>query len=62
MREREKIIGGVKDKNGNLITESEKVRERWKEYFDELLNVEDGREAEVVDFLRRGYAFVATVE
>ena len=49
-----KVIGGVKDRNGNLIAESKKVRERWKEYFDELLNVEDGREAEVVDVLGRG--------
>ena len=44
-----KTVGGLKGKNGNLIAEGEKVRERWKEYFDELLNVEDGREADVID-------------
>ena len=44
----------VKDKNGDLIVESEKVRERWKEHFDELLNVDDGREAEVVAVGGRG--------
>ena len=38
----------VKDRSGDLIVESEKVRERLKEYFDELLNADDGREAEVM--------------
>ena len=44
----------VKDMNGQLIVESGKVRERWKEYFDGLLNVEDGREAEVLAIGGRG--------
>ena len=31
----------IKDKEGNIITEPERVMERWKEYFKELLNVEE---------------------
>ena len=26
----------VKDKSGNLLTETAKIRERWKEYIEEL--------------------------
>ena len=31
----------VKDKNGELLVEPDKIAERWKEYFQELLNVPD---------------------
>ena len=31
----------IKDKNGNLLTETDEIAERWKEYFSELLNVGD---------------------
>ena len=38
----------VKDANGKVLVEKAEVSERWAEYFDELLNVEDVREAKVV--------------
>ena len=44
-------LGGeelVKDRDGGLLVESLDVRRRWAEYFSELLNVEDEREAIVV--------------
>ena len=38
----------VKDVNGSLLLRSGDVRKRWAEYFEELLNVEDPREAIIV--------------
>ncbi|XP_054287945.1 uncharacterized protein LOC129003672 [Macrosteles quadrilineatus] len=32
---------GIKNKEGQLLTESVKVLERWREYFEELLNVDE---------------------
>ena len=37
----------VKDANGNVLSASGEVCERWKEYFDGLLNVDDGRRAQI---------------
>ena len=37
----------VKDVNGWLLRESE-ARKRWAEYFEELLNVQEDREADIV--------------
>ncbi len=36
----------IKDEEGNVITEPEKIDKRWMEYFGELLNVEEGDEEE----------------
>ena len=33
----------VKDSNGNILVEDEDIKERWKAYFEELLNVENER-------------------
>ena len=30
----------IKDKNGNMLTNSEDQLKRWKEYFHEIFNVE----------------------
>jgi len=38
----------VKDKNGKLLVCGNEVKKRWAEYFEELLNVDDEREANVV--------------
>ena len=38
----------VKDRDGNMLVEGKAVRHRWAEYFDELLNVQDGVQANVV--------------
>jgi hypothetical protein len=34
---RSKDVSSVKDKNGNLLTEEQAVRERWKHHFEEVL-------------------------
>ena len=44
----------IKDKNGNVMVNSESVLKRWKEYFEKLMNEENNRdprteEAEVVN-------------
>ena len=44
----------IKDKNGNVMVNSEAVLKRWKEYFEKLMNEENDREprteeAEVVN-------------
>ena len=35
----------VNDANGVIMVEEEKVQRRWTEYFERLLNVDEGREA-----------------
>ena len=37
----------LKDVNGRLLNGNE-VRKRWAEYFEELLNVQEDREADIV--------------
>ena len=44
----------IKDKNGNVMVNSEAVLKRWKEYFEKLMNEENNRdprteEAEVIN-------------
>ncbi|XP_066963241.1 uncharacterized protein [Macrobrachium rosenbergii] len=34
-------VGVIKDENGNIFTEKEEVKRRWKEYFSQLLNIEN---------------------
>ena len=36
------IVGGgcVKDKNGSVVVDELRIRERWKEHFEKLLNEE----------------------
>ena len=34
----------IKSKNGEMLMEEEKVKQRWKEYFDNLLNQKNPRE------------------
>ena len=36
----------IKIKTGEILMEEEKVKQRWKEYFDDLLNQENPRERE----------------
>ena len=38
----------VKDRDGNMLVEGNAVRHRWAEYYDEMLNVEDGVHASIV--------------
>ena len=34
----------LKDQQGQLLTEGEKIKERWRDYYDNLLNIENHRE------------------
>ncbi|XP_066952522.1 uncharacterized protein [Macrobrachium rosenbergii] len=34
-------VGIIEDENGNILTEKEEVKRRWKEYFSQLLNTEN---------------------
>ncbi|KAI5737941.1 hypothetical protein M8J77_000982 [Diaphorina citri] len=38
----------IKDKNGTILTGNESIRERWAEYFKELLNVEQEQQTEEI--------------
>ena len=38
----------IKDGSGRLLVEEEEIKKRWAEYFEELLNVWDEREANIV--------------
>ena len=33
----------IKNKDGEVLLDDDKIKERWKEYFEELLNVENDR-------------------
>ncbi|XP_046863365.1 uncharacterized protein LOC124457122 [Xenia sp. Carnegie-2017] len=33
----------VKDEQGKIVSEDEKIKERWREYFDRLLNTKNNR-------------------
>ena len=37
-------VTAIKDGEGKLLVQAEQVRNRWKTYFDEFLNVENERE------------------
>ena len=39
----------IKDIDGNMVTEKNDVKRRWREYFEDLLNVDNGRVAELMD-------------
>ena len=45
MRKKKVMEAKMKGENGAILVEEEKVLRRWKEYFEQLLNV-DIREAE----------------
>ena len=44
----------VKGVNGEVITDPREVRKRWSDYYDELMNVEDGMESVMTGGGRRG--------
>ena len=48
-RVKERLELRIKDENGCLLTEENAVQVRWNEYFSELLNVDNGREAELTE-------------
>lgn len=43
---KEKIEARVSDNNGRLVMNAKKVSERWKQYFDDQLNVTENREGD----------------
>ena len=44
---KEKMESRINDRNGCQLTEEGEVANRWKEYFDELLNVREDRRVEI---------------
>ena len=47
-KERKDIVGEIyiKDKNGNTLVEGQDIKERWRKYFEELLNEENPYEVD----------------
>ena len=37
-------VNVIKDQTGDMLTDEVKIKERWREYFSNLLNVENARE------------------
>ena len=48
-KKREQMSMRVKDSERNVMTEPARVKSRWSEYFEQLLNVDDGRRAELTE-------------
>ena len=48
-KKKEQMSMRVKDSEGNVMTEPTGVKRRWSEYFEQLLNVDDGRRAELTE-------------
>ena len=48
-KSREQMEVRIKDIDGNVVTEERAVLDRWSEYFEQLLNVDDGRVAVLTD-------------
>ena len=44
---REQMTMRVRDSEGNMLTERAVVQQRWSEHFEGLLNVDDGRRAQL---------------
>ena len=40
-------MNDVKDVNGQILRDSVRVRRRWAEYFEQVLNIADVREANI---------------
>ena len=39
----------VRDNDGNIVTDASYIKQRWKEYYEWLLNVDGGRRAELTE-------------
>ena len=46
-KETDQMSMRVRDNDGNTVTDASDVEHMWKEYFEWLLNVDDGRRAEL---------------
>ena len=46
------MIMKVRDSEGNMLTEQAAVRQRWSEHYEALLNVDDGRRAQLSEVVR----------
>ena len=44
---KEQVVWKIKDKDGNIVEEKEKVKGRYKEYFQNLLNVENDKSIDI---------------
>ena len=48
-KERDQIRMQIGDSGRNIVTGASDIKQRWKEHFEWLLNVDDGRRAELTD-------------
>ena len=48
------LSGNIKDRNGSMLTGKKEVEDRWKEYFEDLLNVRMGNECNITALGRHG--------
>ena len=46
-KERDEMSMRIRDNDGIILTGASDVKQRWKEYFEWLLNVDDERKAEL---------------
>merc|ERR1712002_566357 len=49
---REQMTMKVRDSEGNMLTEGARVQQRWREYFESLLKVDDERRAQISKVMR----------
>ena len=48
-KDRDQMSMRVRDSDENIMTDASDVKQRWKEYFEWLLNADDGRRAELTE-------------
>ena len=48
-KERNQISMQVRDSDENIVTDRSDIKQRWKVYSEWLLNVDDGRRAELTE-------------
>ena len=56
---REQMTMKVKDNERNMLTEGALLQQRWHEYFEGLLSVDDGRRAQLSEMIRKRMDFDA---
>ena len=48
-KERDQMSMQVSDSDGNIVIDASDIKQRWTEYFEWLLNADDGRRAELTE-------------
>ena len=48
-KERDQMSMQARDTDGNIVTDANDVKQRWKEYFECLLNINNERRVELTE-------------